>query len=152
MKSLNNFVRSAVITKRERETGTQILVLWQRQQSQKQTFLMVTKLWIGVDIQQQKISVEKSHGAINEKVFKRLGFIYERLYQVELVKSEIEYKEPITVGFFTLRYEKVRMLECIRTSLTSIMTLQTSKSLIWIDNRSIKHYPSRICMIVFHQQ
>ena len=33
------------------------------------------------------------------------------LYEVELVKSKIEHREPIIVGFFILRYAKLRMLE-----------------------------------------
>ena len=33
------------------------------------------------------------------------------MYEVELVKSEIEHREPIIVGFFILQYAKVRLLE-----------------------------------------
>ena len=32
-------------------------------------------------------------------------------YEVELAKAQIEHKEPIIVGFFTLQYAKLRMLE-----------------------------------------
>ena len=54
---------------------------------------------------------EKTHSAINNKLFKRLNFITDQLYEVELVKSEIERREPIIVGFFILQYAKLRMLE-----------------------------------------
>ena len=54
---------------------------------------------------------EKTHSAINNKFFKRLNFITSQLYEVELVKSEIEHREPIIVGFFILQYAKLRMLE-----------------------------------------
>ena len=54
---------------------------------------------------------EKVHAAINNKVFKRLNIIDEKLYEVELVKSAIEHREPIIVGFFILQYAKLRMLE-----------------------------------------
>ena len=47
---------------------------------------------------------EKTHSAINSKMFKRLNHISEQLYEVELVKSEIEHREPIIVGFFILHY------------------------------------------------
>ena len=57
------------------------------------------------------LSDGKTHGATNNKKFKRLGFINNRLYGVELVKSEIEQKEPIIVGFFILKYANMRMLE-----------------------------------------
>ena len=53
----------------------------------------------------------KTHSAINSKLFKRLNHITEQLYEVELVKSEIERREPINVGFFILQYAKQRMLE-----------------------------------------
>ena len=33
------------------------------------------------------------------------------LYEVELLKSTIEHREPIIVGFFILQYAKLRMLE-----------------------------------------
>ena len=54
---------------------------------------------------------EKTHSAINNKLFKRLNFITDQLYEVELVKSEIEHREPIIVGFFVLQFAKLTMLE-----------------------------------------
>ena len=43
---------------------------------------------------------EKTHSANNSKMFKRLNHITDQLYEVEIVKSEIDYGEPINVGFF----------------------------------------------------
>ena len=54
---------------------------------------------------------EKTQSAINNKLFQRLNFISDQLYEVELVKSEIEHREPILVGFFILQYAMLRMLE-----------------------------------------
>ena len=54
---------------------------------------------------------EKTHKAINGKLFKRLNSVSKELYEVELVKSKIEHREPIIVGFFILQYAKLRMLE-----------------------------------------
>ena len=54
---------------------------------------------------------EKTHSATNNKFLKRLNFITDQLYEVELVLSEIEHREPITVGFFILQYAELRMLE-----------------------------------------
>ena len=54
---------------------------------------------------------EKTHKAINNKMFKRLNIVTEDLYEVESVKAKIEHKEPIVVGFFILQYAKLRMLE-----------------------------------------
>ena len=57
------------------------------------------------------LSDEKTHKAINSKMFKRLNHITDQLFGVELVKSEIEHREPIIVGLFILQYAKLRMLE-----------------------------------------
>ena len=54
---------------------------------------------------------EKTHSANINKLFKRLNFITDQLYEIELVKSEIEHREPILVGFFILQYAKLRILE-----------------------------------------
>ena len=54
---------------------------------------------------------EKTHGAINTKLFKRLDYINDQLYEVELTKAEIEHREPLIVGFFIIQYAKLRMLE-----------------------------------------
>ena len=54
---------------------------------------------------------EKTHKAINNQFFKRLNIVAKDLYEVELVKSTIEHREPIIVGFFILQYAKLRMLE-----------------------------------------
>ena len=57
------------------------------------------------------LNYKKTHSAINNKLFKRFNFITDQLYEVELVKSEIQHREPIIVGFFILQYAKLRMLE-----------------------------------------
>ena len=57
------------------------------------------------------LSDEKTHSAINSKLSKSLNHITDQLYEVELVKSEIEHIEPIIVGIFILEYAKLRMLE-----------------------------------------
>ena len=44
-------------------------------------------------------------------MFKRLNHITDQLSDVKLVKSEIEQKEPVIVGFFVLQYAKLRILE-----------------------------------------
>ena len=44
-----------------------------------------------------------------------MGFSNDQLFEVELVKSEIEHKEPIVVGFSILRNAKLKMLELYYT-------------------------------------
>ena len=53
---------------------------------------------------------DKTHAAINSKLFKKLDHVNNSLYEVELDKAQIEHKEPIIVGFFILQYAKLRML------------------------------------------
>ena len=57
------------------------------------------------------VSDEKTHAAVNSKVLKKLDHVNNALYEVELAKAQIDYKEPIIVGFFILQYAKLRMLE-----------------------------------------
>ena len=42
---------------------------------------------------------EKAHKAINEPFFKRLKTVQKDLYDIELIKSTIEHKEPINDEF-----------------------------------------------------
>ena len=57
------------------------------------------------------LSDEKTHGAINTKLFERLDHINDRVYEVKLAKAESEHREPIIAGFSILQYAKLRMLE-----------------------------------------
>ena len=43
---------------------------------------------------------EKTHKTIKGKLFKRLSSVSKEVYEVELVNSKIEHREPIIVGFF----------------------------------------------------
>ena len=54
---------------------------------------------------------EKGDTAFNNELFKRLVFIYDQLYEVELVKCELDHKEPIFVRFFisTDRHEEIEI-------------------------------------------
>ena len=54
---------------------------------------------------------EKTHKAINGKMFKRLNNVSKELYEIELAKSKIEHREHIIVGFFILQYAKLRRFE-----------------------------------------
>ena len=57
------------------------------------------------------LSDQTTHIAINSNLFKRPKHITDQMYEVEVVKSEIEHREPIIVGFSILQYAKLRMLE-----------------------------------------
>ena len=59
----------------------------------------------------KNMSDEKTHEAINTKLFNRLDHINDQLYEVELAKAEIEHRRQIIVGFFILQYAKLKTLE-----------------------------------------
>ena len=48
---------------------------------------------------------------MNINLFKQLDYRNDQLCEVGLIKSEIEDKEPIFVGFFILQNAKLRLLE-----------------------------------------
>ena len=75
---------------------------------------------------------EKTHSAINSKVFKRLNHITDQLYEVELVKSENEHRETTIMAFFILRYAKLRMLELYYNFFKKSVTLTGMKNLEWL--------------------
>ena len=45
------------------------------------------------------------------KKFERLDYINDQLYDVGLVNSEIEHKQPRNIGFFVLQYAKMKFVE-----------------------------------------
>ena len=51
------------------------------------------------------------HSAINSKLFKSLSHNTDQLFEIELVSPEVEYREPISHGFFNLQDGKQRILE-----------------------------------------
>ena len=55
------------------------------------------------------LSDEKTHGATNTKLFKRLDHVNDQLYEIELAKVEIEHRVPIMVGFYILQNAQLRI-------------------------------------------
>ena len=55
--------------------------------------------------------MKKTHAAINNKLFNRLAHINDQLCEVELVKSQIEHTEPITLGFFSILQARMKTFE-----------------------------------------
>ena len=111
VKCFNKFVQSAVDARRERDENPNSSVV-------AKTMKLLANSSYGYQIMDRSrhtvtkyLNDEKTHGAINTKLFKRLDHINDQLYEVELVKTEIEHREPIIVGFFILQYAELRMLE-----------------------------------------
>ena len=107
----NSFVQSAVNARREGDKNPNSTVV-------AETMKLLANSSYGYQILDRSrhtvtkyLSDEKTHSAINNKMFKRLNHINDNLYEVEMAKAEVEHKEPIIVGFFILQYAKLRMLE-----------------------------------------
>ena len=64
---------------------------------------------------------DKTHAAINNEMFQRLGYINDQLFENELAECEIEHIEPLNVGFFILQYGKSRMWEICDSFFPKIM-------------------------------
>ena len=111
IKCFNKFVNSAVNARREKDENPNSSVV-------AETMKLLANSSYGYQIMDRDrhtvtkyLNDEKTHGAINIKFFKCLDHIKDQLYEVELAKAEIEYREPIIVGFFVLQHAKLRMLE-----------------------------------------
>ena len=110
-KCFSSFVQSAVNARRQRYGNPNSSVVAETMkflanssfgyQIMDRSRHTVTKYW----------NDEKTHSAVNIKLFKRPNFITDQLYEVQLVKSELEQQEWIIVGFFILQYAKLKMLE-----------------------------------------
>ena len=110
MNRFKNFVQSAVKARRdEDENPNSILVT--------ETTKLQANSSYGYQIMDQSrrtvtkyLSDGKTHGAINNKSFKRLIYMNDQLYEVEIVKWEIHHKDSIVVGHFILQYANLRKL------------------------------------------
>ena len=110
-KYFSSFAQSAVNSRRQRDENPNSSVV-------AETMKVLANSSYGYQIMDcsqhtvtKYLNDEKTHSAINNKLFRWLNFITDQLYEVGLVKSEIEHREPIIVGFFILQYAKLRMLE-----------------------------------------
>ena len=110
-KSFENFVQSAVDARRPEDGNPNSSVV-------AETMKLLANSSYGYQIMDRSrhtmtkyLTNEKTHSAINSKMFKGLNHTTDQLYEVELVRAEIEHRKPIIVGFFILQYIKLRMLE-----------------------------------------
>ena len=110
-KHFDNFVQSAVDAQRQEDENPFWSVV-------AETMKLLANSSYGYQIMNcsrqtltKFLTDEKTHSATCSKVFKQPKHKTDQLYDVELVKSEIEHREPIIVGFFILQYAKLRMLE-----------------------------------------
>ena len=110
-KCFNSFVQSAVDARRQGDENPNSSVV-------AETMKLLANSSYGYQIMDRSrhtvtkyLADEKTHAAINSKLFKKLDHVNNSLYEVELVRAQIERKEPIIVGFFILQYAKLQLLE-----------------------------------------
>ena len=100
-KCFNTFVQSAVNARREGDLN-------QNSSVAAETTKLLANSSVGYQIMAcsrhtvtKILNDEKTHSAINSKMVKRLNHITDQVYEIELVKLEIEHRGPIIVGFFS---------------------------------------------------
>ena len=110
-KCFNNFVQSAVGARQQGDENANSSVV-------AETIKLLATSCYGYQIMDRSrhtvtkyLNDEKTHSAINSKMFKRCNHNTDQLYEVEPVKPEIEHRERINVGFFILQYARQRVLE-----------------------------------------
>ena len=110
-KCFNSFVQSAVDARRQGDENPNSSVV-------AETMKLLANSSYGYQIMDRSrhtvtkyLTDDKTHAAFNSKLFRKLDHLNIPLYEVELVKAQIEHKEPINVRFFILQYAKLRMLE-----------------------------------------
>ena len=80
----------------------------------------------------KSLNDEKTHSAIDIKLFKQLNFITDQLNEAELVKSEIEHQEPIIVASSFCNMLSSECWSFFIISLKSSVIPKSMKSLKWI--------------------
>ena len=131
-KCIGNFVQTVVVARRQRDENPKSSVV-------AETMKLPANSSYGYQIMDRSrhtvtkyLNDEKTHSAINSKMFKLLNHITVQIYEVELVKSEIEHREPIIVGFFILQYANLTMLELYYNFFKTSVTLTSMRNLKWI--------------------
>ena len=114
-KCSDNFVQSAVDVPRQEDENPDASVVAETMKLLANSSYLITVGYQIMDYSRHTVTKyltdEETHSAINSKMLKRPNHITDQLYEVELVKSEIERREPIIVGFFILQNAKLRIME-----------------------------------------
>ena len=117
-KCLNSFVQSAVDARRQRDEDPNSTVV-------AETMKLLVNSSYGYQIMDRSLHTvtkylidEKTHAAINSKLFKKIDHVNNSLYEVEFAKAQIEHKEPIIVGSASLFFntQNWECWSCITTS------------------------------------
>ena len=143
----NSFVQSAVNARREGDKNPNSTVVAETMKLQANSSYGYQIIERTRHTVSKYLNDEKTHSAINNKMFKRPIHINNNLYEVEIAKAEVEHKQPIIVCFFILQYAKLRMLELCYNFFTSFVRMTSTRKWKWILIRSISPSLRQICII-----
>ena len=114
-KCFNSFVQSAVDARRQGDENPNSSVV-------AETMKLLVKRSYGYQTMDRsqhtvtkKLSDEKTHAAINSKLFKKLDHVKNALYEVELVKAQIEQKNQSLSSSLFFNMQKSECWNCITT-------------------------------------
>ena len=131
-KCFNNFVQPALDARRQGDENPNSSVV-------AETMKLLANSSYGYQIVDHSrhtvknyLTDEKTHSAVNSKMFKRLNHITDQLYEVELVKLDIEHREHIIVGFLFYDMLNRGCWNFTTISSKSFVTLTSMKNLKWI--------------------
>ena len=105
MKCFNNFFESAVNARREGDENRNSSAVAETMKLLANSSDDYQIMDLSGPTVATYLSDKKTHGAIKNKFVEILCLINDQLYQVELVKSKNEHKEPLIVEFFNLQNE-----------------------------------------------
>ena len=77
--------------------------------------------------------MKKSTVQKNSKMFNCLNHVTDQLSEVEVIKPEIDHREPFIVGFSFPQYANQRMLELYYNFLNKFWTLTIMENLKWTE-------------------
>ena len=77
---------------------------------------------------------------VNERSFKNLNVLLSSIYEVEMVKLEVNHKEPIIVGFYFLQHKKPTMLQLFDNFFHCSVILKSMSESKWIQTVFIWHW------------
>ena len=102
-KSFNSFVQAAVDARRKNDEIPNSSVVAETMKLLANSSRGYQNMDQSRQTVKKYLSDEKTYGAINSKLFKRLHHLNNSFYEVEFAKAVIELKEPVIVGFFILQ-------------------------------------------------
>ena len=94
------------------------------------------------------LSDEKTHAAINSKLFKKIDHVNNSLYEVELAKAKIKQKNQSLWGFSFFNTQNCECWSCTTNSSPDSVMQTNSRSWKWIQIRCILLLPRKNWKVV----